>query len=1042
MAPNVFSLPLGVPFLEALARAILNGDLPAPGGKVPDTLLLPKITLLLPTRRAARVARDAFLSVAKTRALIMPRIQPISEGEGDLSLISSVAELGPSAIEALEQPPAIAPLDRTLVLMQLVARWRQTLAEAVSPSERTALGSTPAQAAQLAAELAKLMDDIERENVSLANIQLLVPETYSEHWKKTVDFLKIVTEFWPAYLGANGLTSPEARRNALILAEVDRVAKLKPEDVVIIAGVTGSIPATVTLMRAVANHPSGAVVLPALDQSLDEESWGKIVPDHPEHPQFGLKKLLNGLGIARCDVKELPGPGVEPARHARSAFFSEAMRPSATTARWHQFAATADRSEVVNALSGISLIEAPSAQDEAEAVALILRETIETPGRTAALVSPDRLLARRVAIRLEAWGIRIDDSAGRPFSKTVPGAFLALVINAVVSDFAPAETMALLRHPLCRVGFKTFDIRRFARALEISAFRTPYLGRGIGGIIAALDAAERDRDAKKRTHVAAQRLWKEDCDGARSLVLKIAEAFEPLTELYAAGKVHTFAALSRAHAAAAESLAALPDDESPASNGQNPLWQGEAGETAAHFFSELLKPETPNVDLHAVDYADLYATLLARENVRERTAVHPRISIWGPFEARLQQPDVLVVGSLNEGTWPEAAEPGAWLNRPMRDELGLPSPEEETGRAAHDFVSLLGAETVYLTRAEKVDGVPTVPSRWLMRVSALLKGMNLLPVLEPEKSWLAWARSRDWIDPAKRVRIEAPAPRPPVDTRPRKMSVTEIERWTSNPYAIFARHILKLDPLPVLGATLDASVRGGLVHDVLSRFATEFPQKLPADPLAELQRIATAVLEVYTGHPRVAAFWLPRLKRFLVWFAASEAGRRDGIDTVIAETSARLVLDSGGKPFTLTARADRIDDNGSSIIITDYKTGTAPNDAAVKAGRSPQLPLEAAIALDEIGFANLSGRAVEALRYIRASGGEPPGEERIVKCDDVAALAAETLIGLQQLIATFDHPETPYRAIRRPGYRYDYDAYAHLARVAEWSAHVDDEAAA
>lgn len=1042
MSANVFTLPLGVPFLEALARAILNGDLPVPGGRAPDILSLPKITLLLPTRRAARVAREAFLAVAKTRALIMPRIQPISEGEGDLSLISSIAELGPSGAEALEQAPAVNPLDRMLILMQLVARWRQTMAEAASPSERTALGSTPAQAAQLASELAKLMDDIERENVSLSGIQSLVPETYSEHWKKTVDFLKIVTEFWPAYLESNGLTSPEARRNALILAEADRISKLRPDQVVIVAGVTGSIPATVTLMRAVASHESGAVVLPALDQSLDEGSWNAIAPDHPEHPQFGLKKLLDGLGVARSDVKILPGADVDIARRARSAFFSEAMRPSATTARWHQFAATADRAELGKALSGVSLIEAPSAQDEAETVALILREAIETPGRSAALVSPDRLLARRVAIRLEAWGIRVDDSAGRPFAKTVPGAFLALVINAVVSDFAPAETMALLRHPLCRVGFKTFDIRRFARALEISAFRTPYLGRGIGGIIAALDTAERDRDAKKRTHIAAQRLWKEDCDGARSVVLKVAEAFKPLTDLYATDTMHSLADLARAHATAAEALATLPDEDAVASNGQNPLWQGEAGETATRFFAELLNPETPSVDLHASDYADLYATLLARENVRERTAVHPRISIWGPFEARLQQPDVLIIGSLNEGTWPEAAEPGAWLNRPMRTELGLPSPEEEIGRAAHDFVSLLGAETVYLTRAEKVDGVPTVPSRWLMRVTALLKGMDLLPVLEAEKPWLAWARARDRIDTAKRLRVQAPEPRPPVDARPRKMSVTEIERWTSNPYAIFARHILKLDPLPVLGAAPDASLRGGLVHDVLSQFATEFPDKLPVDPLAELERIATAVLESFTGHPRVAAFWLPRLKRFLAWFAMSEAGRREGVVTSIAETSGRLVLDSAGRPFTLTARADRIDDKGSSIIITDYKTGAAPSDAAVKSGRSPQLPLEATIALDETGFPHLSGRAVEALRYIRASGAEPPGEERIVKCDDVAALAAEARTGLEQLIATFDDPQTPYRAIRRPGYRYDYDAYAHLARVAEWSAHVDDETAA
>jgi ATP-dependent helicase/nuclease subunit B len=1037
MTPNVFTLPLGAPFLESLARAILKGDLPHPGGKAPDILTLPKITLLLPTRRAARAAREAFLSVAKTRALIMPRIQPISQGDEEGSLISELVESGASAIDGLEQKPAINALDRTLVLMQLVAHWRKSMAETAPASEQTGLGSTPAQAAQLAAELAKLMDDIERENVSLSGIQSLVPENYSEHWKKTVGFLRIVTEFWPAYLDANELLSPEARRNAAILAETRRISKLGPGEVVIVAGVTGSIPATAQLMRAVANHGSGAVVLPALDMCLDADSWNKITPGHPEHPQFGLKKLLDALDIARGDVRELEGIAPDGARRTRAAFFSEAMRPSATTDHWHHYTRRADIEDLGKALASVSLIEAPSAQDEAETVALILREAIETPGRTAALVSPDRVLARRVAIRLEAWGIRVDDSAGRPFAKTVPGAFLALVINAVVAKFAPAETMALLRHPLCRIGLKTFDIRRFARALEIRAFRRPYLGRGIEGVIAALDNADFDED--RRRHAADERLWPEDIEGARTIVIRMAEAFTPLTDLYASTDQHTLAEMARAHASAAEALAALPADELTAETQSNPLWQGEAGEAASLFFAELLRPETPSAAIHAADYADLYATLLARENVRERRPVHPRIAIWGPFEARLQQPDVLIVGSLNEGTWPEAAEPSAWLNRPMRAELGLPSPEEETGRAAHDFVSLLGAETVYLTRAEKVDGVPTVPSRWLMRVTALLDGMMLKHLLSADRPWLAWARARDRIDIANRRTIQAPEPRPPLDVRPRKMSVTEIERWVSNPYAIFARHILKVNPLPELGAAPDASLRGGLVHQVVSEFAQAYPDTLPANPSGELELIATRVLERFTGHPRIAAFWLPRLKRFLDWFALTEAARRRDVKAIIAETSGRLILKTPAGAFTLTARADRIDDKGSSIIITDYKTGAAPPDKAVTSGRSPQLPLEAAIAAGEIGFPNLSGRTVEALRYIRASGSEPAGEDRTVKTADVASLAADTLAGLQHLIAMFDDPETPYRAIRRPRYNYNYDDYAHLARVAEWSAHVEGD---
>jgi ATP-dependent helicase/nuclease subunit B len=354
---------------------------------------------------------------------------------------------------------------------------------------------------------------------------------------------------------------------------------------------------------------------------------------------------------------------------------------------------------------------------------------------------------------------------------------------------------------------------------------------------------------------------------------------------------------------------------------------------------------------------------------------------------------------------------------------------------------LLGAKTVYLTRAEKVDGVPTVPSRWLMRITALLEGMKLKNVLTPERPWLAWARARDRINPNRRITIKAPEPRPDIALRPRKMSVTEIERWIANPYATYARRILKLEPLPPLGASPDASLRGALVHDVLSRFAIEFPVALPPAPIAELEKIASQVLESFTGHPRVAAFWMPRLKRFLAWFADGEGKRREGVVSVIAETSGRLVLAPGTEPFTLTARADRIDDKGGAVVITDYKTGMIPREAWVLEGRSPQLPLEAAIALGEIGFPNLHGRTVEALKYIRASGGEPAGEERAIKSKDIATLADNARQGLERLIKMFEDPETPYRAIRRPSYSYDYDAYAQLARVAEWSAHVDEEAA-
>lgn len=1046
---HVYTVPPGRPFLHALAAAILRGDLPIPGGTTPQPFDLPNITLLLPTRRAARAMQDAFLTASGGRALMLPRIRPISEAEEELTLLSSFAGSDTFGMKNVELPAAISEIERRLVLTELVLKWSQVMrqvedaASVLGPHAVAAGANTPAQSAHLAAELSRLMDMVETENVALDGLDKLVPEEFSEHWQDTIDFLKIVTTAWPAYLVERGLLSPSSRRNKAIVAEAQHLAANPPKGSVIVAGVTGSIPATVELMRQVAKLPLGAIVLPGLDPHLDDESWQAIAPQnpehpkHPEHPQFGLKNLLDGLGLSRKDVQPLPGPETTPAQTTRAEIVAEAMRPSGTTGRWHAYAASANRNAAREALDGVSLIAAPSAQDEAEAIALVLREVAETPGRTAALISPDRLLARRVAVRLEAWGIRVDDSAGRPFAKTAPGTFLDLVISAIAKDFAPTAAMALLKHPLTRLGLNAFDVRRASRALEIAAFRNIYLGEGLEGVAAALTRAEEETASGERRHAAVRRLWSDDWKGAHELVNRLREAFAPLLAVFANPNVQPLQAIGAAHIATAEAIARLP--EPPEGENASPLWQSEAGETASTFFTGLLAPNLPAPHVKAADYADLYRSLIVGENVRPNIPVHPRLSIWGPFEARLQQTDVMILGSLNDGTWPQAADPGPWLNRPMRAALGLPSPEEKIGYAAHDFTSLLGAQRVYLTRAEKIDGVPTVPSRWLMRLQALLAGLELSDVLKPEAPWLGWARARDHV--GARIRIGAPEPRPSIALRPRKMSVTRVETWIANPYAIFAQEILKLQKLPELGAAPDAALRGSIVHEIMSRFAQAFTETLPKDPEQALLGIANEVLTQYAGHPRVAGFWLPRFERFAHWFAQTEPARRDVTLRVAAEIAGTLPIVAPAGLFTLTARADRIDICASGLIITDYKTGQLPSGSDVKQGRAPQLLLEAAIAAGETGFTGIARKAVTGLRYIRASGGEPPGEERLVQVDSIAGLADAAVRSLSRLVASFDTEETPYKALRRARFSYDYDDYAHLARVREWAALSEDEGA-
>jgi ATP-dependent helicase/nuclease subunit B len=1016
---RIFTVPAGAPFLDCLAGAILDGGL---SGAKPSPESLPAYRIYLPTRRSARALQEAFLKQAHGRALLLPRIVAIGESDEAASMLLST-----SGAELL--PAAIGKLERQLVLTRLVLAWGRSIRAALESEgapDASLAAANPAQGAALAKGLAALMDMIETEGADISRLAGLVPENFSAHWQRTLDFLKIITEHFPAHLAERRLVSPAGHRNLALAQEARLIALHRPAGPVIVAGVTGGVPATARLMQAVAGLPQGVIVLPGLDTALDGAIWSELSDRTPSHPQHRLARLVATLGVERGAVRPLPGLGSDPRRALRNQLVGEVMRPAALTGSWPELPQRYDASHVAEALAGVSLIEAGSAEEEAEAVALVMRRAAEDTSTTAALVSPDRVLARRVAIRLQAWGIRVDDSAGRPLPKTVPGAFLDLLLGALAASFRPAPLMALLKHPLTRLGLPVAGIRRRARHVELMAFRRPYLGVGLDAVRAALQEAGTDDARLMPPPRAAGRLDAEDRARAIALIDQVAEAFQPLLDL--AGSARSLPELAAAHVKVAEALAA---DETGSAIA---LWAEEAGEAASLLLTLLQDEAIAGPEIALTDYPEFYRTLAQGETVRPRVPVHPRLFIWGPFEARLQQPDIVIIGGLNDGTWPERAEPDPWLNRPMLEALELPPPEARIGDAAHDFTMLLGAQRVFMTRAAKIDGVPTVPSRWLMRLEAVLGGLGLDGVLgtSEDEPWLDWVLERDRI--ALRRTIAAPAPTPAVANRPRQMSVTRIEHWMANPYAVFAREILRLEPMPPLSGEPDERLRGVVIHEALTRFGRSHPQRLPDDIAGVLEAFAAEVFAGLQPHPRVLALWRPRFRRFARWFAETEPGRRQAIASVVTEVAGRLVIEAPAGPFGLTARADRIDvAPDGRLVITDYKSGTVPGKHEVETGRSPQLPLEAAIALAG-GFDGVAAGAIAGLRYIQAGGGDPPGEVFPISNGDSAGLAATALDGLRRLVAHYDQPQTAYRALRRPGFeaRYRHDNYAHLARLKEW----------
>ena len=964
------SLPPSAAFLDVLAADWLDRAAHDPV-KAADGLIL------LPTRRAARSLAEAFLAQTDGRPLLLPRI-----------VAFGAIDEAPMALSgALDLPPAVPTALRLAQLTRLV----------MALDGRYGAPSTADRAWPLAAELASLMDEAERAEIDLASVlPTLAAEDYATHWQVTLDFLGIVTRAWPAWLVDNALMNPAARQVALLDAQALAWAESPPLHPVLAAGSTGAIPAVARLLRVVAGLPQGRVVLPGLDLDLPEAAWEAL---DDSHPQAGLRRLLTRLGATRGDVQ---GGAIT----GRAAILNRALLPAEYLDTW--------RTVLPAAPDGMFRLRPADPQEEAVAIALILRDAIQTPNARAALVTPDRDLAGRVAAELLRFGVIADDSAGEPLAHTPPAVFLRLLAEAVAEGLRPVPLLALLKHPFAAAGLTPTACRAAARALERHALRGQAPKPGIDGLRLA---AKTDEDV--------------------AFVVLLADVLAPLLAIAASDRIAPADALT-ALLQSAEALAATPDRP-----GARVLWSGEDGQALAAHLAELLAavavlPAQPPGVLPGLLDASLQGVVVrSRRALRGRNgeAEHPRVFIWGLLEARLQAADIVVLGGLAEGVWPPASDPGPWMSRPMRSAAGLPSPEEAIGQMAHDWLmTACAAPTVILSCARRRDGAPAVPARWMVRLEAMLRGAGAALLDHPA---CHWARALD--QPAgEPLRRSPPAPCPPVAARPRRLSVSDIEIWLRDPYAIYARHVLDLRALPAIEESVDAADYGVVVHAAIAAFLRDAGGGFPPDAERRLVAAMDAALATRDPRPALVAWWRPRLHRIAAWVAVAEANRRQGQGLAHLGTERRgdwaLDLDPG---FTLVGRADRIERRyDGSIAILDYKTGQPPSAKDVAKGLSPQLPLEAAMAQAGAFGPELAG-AVGELTYWHLSGGFVPGAvTQLFKNgrEDLDAVVVTATEKLAHLVACYDDPAQPYRSQPIPGAAPRSSDYLQLARVAEWSA--------
>ncbi|WP_212111678.1 double-strand break repair protein AddB [Bartonella queenslandensis] len=1027
--PRVFSISSGTAFLPHFVDALLSGNLIdnfASNGDI-QTALADSL-IYVPTRRAARALRLAFVERSDTQSTLLPTIRALGDVDEDSFLFVE------NYINALNPP--IGESERLLLLARLIRPWRESLPmhlRSMFGTEDVLIPAHTADAIWLAQDLAHLMDEIETEGADWSKLKDIAPDMVAEWWQITLDFLTIVTQNWPQILKERQRSNPAEWRNKALTMHAETLQRTQPNKPIIAAGVSGSIPAVSHLLKIIASLPKGAVVLPGLDFHMDEEQWNALSTsnkektacdflDHVEnifsHPQYHLKKLLSLMGCQRHHVCEIGQQSSTKKR--RMALLSEALRPASTTDKWIQIV----RDDYEALCADWSFIEAINEREEALAIAVALRRAIEEPQKTAALITNDRNLARRVAAELQRFGIEANDSGGIPLAQTLPVTLLRLILENLLQPNDPIAFLSLLKHPLTTLQQNRHRLREMAENFEL------FVLRGNTGRINLCECdqfLEKWIEAYSHDHSEIDVLYQQKFEEARFLCHLLRKAVEPLASLMKQEKECTINEVAIATVEVFENFGRNED------NSLALLYQHEAGQALSNFLRELVSDQS-GLTFHLCEWPAMFSALIATRSVTPSPGGHPRLFIWGTLESRLQTVDTVVIGGLNEGSWPISTRNDAFLSRPMKMMLTLEPPEQHIGLSAHDFQWAMGMDKVVMSRALRVNHTPSIPSRWLQRIETVVGKQAWKQIRARGEVLRHWTKMLDHTSIISDV--ERPCPVPPLDMRPRHFSVTEIETLRYDPYAIYAKKILRLKPLKALIHDPSAIERGILYHAILANFCTQIKKPNAANALDVLLAIGRKEFDKFNFPPDIEAIWwnifdnlAPRL---IQW--EQSLGPRERYAEVVSQK-----IPIGTTGVTLSGRADRLDVlPDKTVEILDFKTGTPPSSKQVRELLFPQLALETAL-LMEGAFPDFQDLTPSNLFYIPLNGKGEIKSQSILLSKGEPHLSAVNLgkIAWKNLIALITYYQNPQQgylshAVPIISKRYEGD-YDHLARLWEWS---------
>ena len=989
---GLFTIKAGHGFAEMLVRGIC--------ARAGSAEALATWRIYLPSHRACQTIQAAFLEYMDGQPVMLPSLMPLGEGDELTEEIFDEIVSGHTQI----LPAEISTTQRQFMLARLIGAMRiggQNISQK--------------QALILAADLARLMDQMRQADITAEQLDQIIPDRFSTHWQDIVRFLDIIMRLWPELLGRLGRLDPVEKKLKIVEMLTNSWQTSPPAHPVVIAGSTGSLPSTLKMMRAVLGLPAGMVVLPGLANQIDSDDDIDAISTDSGHPQHQLFSLLEQLDMRPSQVADFCAEADTQTGSnmlQRRALWQEVFRPYRQTHLWRR----SDKGQTSlseQAVEGISLMGCRDRYHEADIIAGLMRKTLESKQKTALLVTPDRKLARGVRAALLRWGLDVEDSAGEPLGQSRTGSYLGLVAQWACTGGDAHRLLALAKHKFASGGLEMAAFNRQIRRIETAILRRTLPSAGAEAIATYLD--EFDDDGRLadfyRAHILAP--------------------LQPLAEVMALPSA-SLSQLADAHGKSAEMLAQTDQQDEALLT----LWGEADGRIAAQLLSEMAL-YGDDIMLKPFEYADYFQQLAANIPVRKKWRSHPRLAILGTVEARMQSADLVILGGLNEGIWPPAPDTSPWINQEIRGALGLPDRHWRTGLSAHDFFMLAHSPNLVITRSETADEGTATASRWWQRLEAVLLATRLDRRLYSRLPADIQAGFEGLVPDAASP-CQMPAPCPALSVRPRTLWATDMDVLISDPYAIYAKYILGLRPLDDVDRPADAALRGTIFHDCLATFLAAYPDgDLPDDAQGRLESIADNYFSAFASNVKITRFWRASFSQIARWFIEQETERRKYITYSLTEVKGKIDIDVDEGAVSIGAKADRLDFTADNLChVIDYKTGTPPTKAQVTKGRATQLMIEAFIARAGAfdGQNDTGSVEIDRLEYWQLSG----KEQLAGQIKDVTPTAFDPdsyFEDLTSLIRWFDDPAASYPSEPDSQNRPRFSNYRHLARVREWRRH-------